>query len=340
VLEALAVDFASVTALKKLILENAVVTRRIILQHKEDFLLSLIEILTAENQYDLLKAISELQEVFSFTVPVIHPEKKAKENRIEIWEQLLWLSAAGNNLSTVKLVEKVLVINLSNASMIKPVITAISSRLNIILPVLKILEEKPGIFPEKLPLAINETRKIPDSKKTEPIESIDEEGVFVQYAGVVLVHPFLPSLFKRLQLVKEGKFETVDAQQKALYLLYYLATGNTAAEEFELAVPKVLCNWPLEMPVKKFIELGKDELSEADNMLEAVIEQWTVLKNTSIAGLREGFLLRNGKLFRKKDNLYLQAENKSIDVLLDQLPWNLSMIKLPWMKELLRVEWR
>ena len=75
-------------------------------------------------------------------------------------------------------------------------------------------------------------------------------------------------------------------------------------------------------------------------MLQAVIEQWTVLKNTSVEGLREGFLQRKGKLFSKNDNLHLQAETNSIDVLLDQLPWNLSMIKLPWMKRILRLEWR
>ena len=75
-------------------------------------------------------------------------------------------------------------------------------------------------------------------------------------------------------------------------------------------------------------------------MLEAVIEQWPVLKNTSIAGLREAFLQRNGKLFSKNDKLHLQVEASTLDVLLDQLPWNLSMIKLPWMKGLLRVDWR
>jgi hypothetical protein len=65
-----------------------------------------------------------------------------------------------------------------------------------------------------------------------------------------------------------------------------------------------------------------------------------MLKGTSIDGLRETFLQRNGKLFTKNDNLALQIEQSSIDMLLDHLPWNLGIIKLPWMKDLLKVEWR
>ncbi len=176
-------------------------------------------------------------------------------------------------------------------------------------------------------------------KETDKIESIDQ-GIYLQNAGVVLLHPFLTSLFRRLQLVKEGKFENDEAQQKGLYLIHYMATGHVTAEEYELPIAKVLCAWPLEIPVDKNIILSADELNETDAMLGAAIEQWTVLKNTSATGLREGFLQRSGKLFTENDKLYLRVEAQSIDVLLDQLPWVLSMIKLPWMKELLRVEWR
>jgi hypothetical protein len=107
-----------------------------------------------------------------------------------------------------------------------------------------------------------------------------------------------------------------------------------------MVVAKVLCAWPVDEPVGKHIELSLAELIEADNMLEALVENWAILKNTSIDGLREGFIHRDGKLFRKNGQLILHVEGDTIDVLLDQLPWNISMIKLPWMKELLRVEWR
>ena len=130
------------------------------------------------------------------------------------------------------------------------------------------------------------------------------------------------------------------AHQKALHLLYYLSTGQKHPDEYELVIAKVLCAYPLQQPVETDIELTEMELNEANDLLIAAIAQWEVLKNSSAAALREGFLQRNGKLFSKSDKLYLQVEKSAIDVLLDRLPWNLSMIKLPWMNEMLRVEWR
>src|SRR5262249_1564818 len=37
-------------------------------------------------------------------------------------------------------------------------------------------------------------------------QQLEEEGIFVQYAGIVMVHPFIHSFFKRVLLVREGRF--------------------------------------------------------------------------------------------------------------------------------------
>jgi hypothetical protein len=210
----------------------------------------------------------------------------------------------------------------------------------IILPGLKKSSEIQEMFIENKPLISTDKQKNKYSKQAKPKNEFVEEGVFVQYAGIVLVHPFLSSLFNRLQLVAEGKFKSTRTQQKAIYLLHYIATNIVLTQEYELVIPKILCDWPLQMPVERDIEISEGELQETNSMLQAVIEGWTVLKNTSVAGLQEGLLQRKGKLYAKNDSIHLQVEATSIDVLLDQLPWNLSMIKLPWMKRLLRVEWR
>lgn len=340
VLEALAVDYDSVAALRKLIIEKPIVARRIVLQHQQQFLTLLIEILTSTSQRDLQKAIIELQKMFSHTGSIAFKANNTKDNITEIWEEVLNLSAKETKLSTRLLIQKIAGNHLPNVAVIQPLIAERSFQFPVILPVIKKLADKPELISGKKSQKEEVDSKMQDSKPDDLEDGIDEEGVFVSLAGIVLTHPFLHSLFKKLQWIKEGSFENTSIQQKVLYMLHYLATGNTTAEEFELVIPKLLCNWPMEMPVEKNIELKEEELSEADNMLEALIEQWTVLKNTSIDGLRQGFLQRHGKLFKKNDKLYLQVESSTIDVLLDQLPWNLSIIKLPWMKELLRVEWR
>jgi Contractile injection system tape measure protein len=88
------------------------------------------------------------------------------------------------------------------------------------------------------------------------------------------------------------------------------------------------------------LELTADECGEAASLLENVVQRWEKLGNSSIAGLREGFLQRPGKLFDKGGRLYLQLEASGVDVLLDYLPWGLSIVKLPWLAEPIFVEWR
>jgi hypothetical protein len=76
-----------------------------------------------------------------------------------------------------------------------------------------------------------------------------------------------------------------------------------------------------------------------DGLLTAVTQQWSALRETSIDGLRESFLKRDGKL-EEEDSFYLKIEQKPFDLLLDQIPWNISKIKLSWMPKILNVEWR
>jgi hypothetical protein len=169
---------------------------------------------------------------------------------------------------------------------------------------------------------------------------VDEEGIYLVNAGVVLLHPFLTQFFKNLQLLEKGNFKDISSHQKALYLLHYLATENSKPQEHELLIAKVLCSWPLEEPVGNLVNLTQEELNESNELLLSAIQQWSILKSTSPDGLREGFLQRKGKLFRKNDTLVLQVERGPIDMLLDHLPWNLSIVKLPWMHDILKVEWR
>ena len=128
--------------------------------------------------------------------------------------------------------------------------------------------------------------------------------------------------------------------ERALCLLHFLTTGQILAPEYELMLPKILCNVPLDSPVESDVELSAIEQEEAAVLLEAVIRHWEALRNTSPDGLRETFLLRPGKVSLRDGDWLLQVEPQSFDILLDRLPWGISMIKLPWMKRMFWVEWR
>jgi len=163
-----------------------------------------------------------------------------------------------------------------------------------------------------------------------------EDGIFINDAGLVLLHPFIGSLFQRLGLADGARLLAPD---RALVLLHHLSTGAPVAPEYELALPKLLCGLPLTQPVEGAVELDAAAVDEARNLLESVIGHWSVLRNTSPDGLRGAFLHRPGKLSLGDDGWRLQVEPQAADFLLDQLPWTLSPIRLPWMERMLWVEW-
>ena len=165
-----------------------------------------------------------------------------------------------------------------------------------------------------------------------------EDGLFIDNAGLVLLHPFLPRFFDGLGLLVNTE---IQHPERALCLLYFLATGQGEVPEYSLQLPKILCNIPLETPVNTKVVLTDAETGEAIALLEAVIRHWDVLKNASVDALRNEFLMRPGKLSHRRDGDWqLQLEGRSVDVLLDNLPWGISMIQLLWMERMLRVEWR
>ena len=164
------------------------------------------------------------------------------------------------------------------------------------------------------------------------------EGIYVENAGLILLHPFLPQFFEALDIATEDKLLQ---SERALCLLHFLTTGQLIAPEYELVLPKILCNVPLGTTVAADVALTAVEQEEASALLQAVIRHWEALRNTSPDGLRGTFLIRPGKVtFRDDGDWLLQVESNTFDILLDQLPWGISMIKLPWMEKMLWVEWR
>ncbi|HEY9619692.1 MAG TPA: contractile injection system tape measure protein [Crinalium sp.] len=191
--------------------------------------------------------------------------------------------------------------------------------------------------------SINSTQISKTSSRTNDSSLSPEDqtaGLFVNQAGLVILHPFLLLYFEDAGLLEGEEFRDRTAQQTAIYLLHYLATKQTDAPEYELVLPKLLCGWPLNEPVSRELTLPDTALTEAEHLLQTVIDYWQVLKSTSPDGLREGFLQRPGKLTQLFEGDWrLQVEQQAIDVLLGSLPWGFNVVKLPWMESMLMVEW-
>ena len=177
-------------------------------------------------------------------------------------------------------------------------------------------------------------------KKPEKASHTDKEDfILIPDSGLVLLHPFLPGLFKFCNWLNENKFLNDEARNRAVNALHYLAAGDEEIPEYVLMLPKLLCGIPLEWPLEPALPLTDRETAACDELLVQVIGHWSALRNTSPATLRETFLRRKGKLFLLDEGWRLEVQRRTEDILLNRLPWGFSMIKFSWMPRLLAVSW-
>jgi hypothetical protein len=179
---------------------------------------------------------------------------------------------------------------------------------------------------------------LPSLMRLPLLELEQENGIGVSSAGIILLHSFIPTLFRQLSLLDDGGKVLVNCE-KAISVLYYLTHGTSNWKEYEVSLFKLLLGQPLHTVMCEPIELTAEEKSNCDQLLQAVIEHWSIVGNISINGLRESFLMRNGILKKRESSYYLHVERKSYDMLVDQLPWTISIVRLPWMLKIVYTEW-
>lgn len=179
----------------------------------------------------------------------------------------------------------------------------------------------------------------------------DAEEIYLRNAGLVLLWPYLPAFFAAAGLVARVRakekgcapeFLNEEARERAVLLLHYLAFGAKEGWEYDMTLNKILCGLAPGQPVNPCLgdRITKKEIREAEGFLQAVVRNWPVMKKTSAPAFRSMFLRREGVLFTRDGCRVLRAAEEAHDVLLDRLPWGIGTVKLPWMKQLLLVEWR
>ncbi len=213
---------------------------------------------------------------------------------------------------------------------------------------LKFPERPPAVNIKFKPPLLNLPIVYPRAKTSKSVEEKTETGelpytgntLLCPNAGVVLVHPFLQKSLEKLNLLKNGKFRNKKCRQQAILFTHYLATGRENFLENEHFIPHLLCGLPPEQDPPQNIYLNPVTKEEAENLLHNAINTWGALGNTSSDSLRRTFLSREGRLEIEIKSTNLRLPSTSLDILLDKLPWNLSIVKFPWMQSFLSVRWR
>ncbi len=179
-----------------------------------------------------------------------------------------------------------------------------------------------------------------ETQKETTDDGVGQEATYINQAGLVLLFPFIESFLKTTQLIEDKAFINDNARAKAVHLLHYLATGKTGQAEYGFSLEKIFCGIPLSISVERDVILSENELKSAEDLLCVVIKYWSALGTCSIDGLRETFLQRPAKLSIAADgNWLLQVERRTVDILMDRLPWGCSMVKTAWMSRFMVVEW-
>ena len=187
--------------------------------------------------------------------------------------------------------------------------------------------------------------------KTEIPAKIDDnsledaaEPIYLENAGLVLTGSFLTQFFGSLGILERddnGKMQLrdKDSYSRAVHLLQFLVDGRTSAPEPTLALNKLLCGMPTGVPAAKEIDPTNQEREACDNMLNSMLANWEALSGTTVAGLQETFLQREGRLQRGDKGWKLKVQRKTLDVLIDQIPWSISVVLHDWMPEPIHVDW-
>ena len=64
------------------------------------------------------------------------------------------------------------------------------------------------------------------------------------------------------------------------------------------------------------------------------------MRNTSMRAFQESFLNRTGFIEKTEHEWILTVEERAYDILLDSIPWSYKLVRLPWMENILKVNWR
>jgi len=164
--------------------------------------------------------------------------------------------------------------------------------------------------------------------------------IIIGNSGLVLTWPFLKMLFIRLGLIEGNRFKDETSQNRAVYLLQYLAFGDVDFPEYELVLNKLIVGMPLDIHLEPGIELTDEEKNLCQSLLKGMLQNWEKLKTSTIEALQVTFLQRVGELSLEEDMIRLQVEPKGVDALMESISWNIKMVKLPWMQKAIQINWK
>jgi hypothetical protein len=169
---------------------------------------------------------------------------------------------------------------------------------------------------------------------------LPENVVYINNAGIIILHPFLEALFRELGLLTEKhEFVSGESRLKAAVILNYLFERKDEYRDWEMTLNKVICNISRKDVFPADIKLTGAEKAECDNLLDTVAGHWTALKGAGAEAMQATFFRREGRLSAVENSWLLQIGHKTEDILIQKLPWGLGVVKFTWNDKPIFVQW-
>lgn len=173
-------------------------------------------------------------------------------------------------------------------------------------------------------------------------DAVQKENIEIHNAGLCLITPFVPRLFHVLGLTIPDRkdFKDMESRIRAIFILQRLVTyEDRTYDESHLAFNRVLTNCPFDIPLPRKLALTENEIQFIESLLNSTKINWYKMRATSISAIQNAFIERKGRLEQLEDKWMLSVEYRAYDILLDSMPWSYSIIRFPWQKKTIYVNW-
>ena len=170
-------------------------------------------------------------------------------------------------------------------------------------------------------------------------ETLEGKVLKVNAAGLCLLWPFFPSLFRHLGFIQDDGFVTATAQHQAASCLQMLSQIVQDQTEPADAIPMLLSGLT-HQEQQPGIEVGSATNKKLLKWLAALPDLLpSTWQRLSPVDIQQWFLQRPGWLAYEQGETVIYIEPEPFDVLLNEWPWPTNMIALPWFERPIKVKW-
>ncbi|MDR5782031.1 contractile injection system tape measure protein [Caballeronia sp. LZ065] len=183
-------------------------------------------------------------------------------------------------------------------------------------------------------------RRIAPRRENESVEAAS--AVYVPGAGLIVLWPLLPDLFRSLHVWDGEQFVTAEAQEQAAAWLDWLVWQDVDNAARTHSFARRLCGLS-----SLTVEDDDDPPATSEEQAKTLLENWLLQLPMKLPGwrslqpedIRALFLQRPGDLSMQGPVPVLNLEPQPFDILLRDLPWPLSTVVLPWLPTPIEVNW-